>query len=306
MNVREWALPVYTILMQLAVGGLLVLWVIRSFASSKFTTEELDRMIRNPILVIALTGVLAMLGAHFHLSKPFHSFLAVLNLGSSWLSREILFTILFFLSTASLWYVSRNKKHYQKLITNLGWLAILFGLIVVYCMSRIYILPTQEVWNSLSMVFSFYTTTLLLGGTTIACLMVLDMEFAEIQNSKDVELHTRLIRYSFKSISFLTLGLIILDIGITLFQINLLRQGDAAARSSLSLLLELYLPLLIMRIIFLIYASLSLTYFVHRMYRQNGTPQGIMLPVYLSSLLIIVGEIMGRFLFYAVHIRVGI
>ncbi len=29
MNVREWALPVYTILMQMAVGGLFVLWVIR-------------------------------------------------------------------------------------------------------------------------------------------------------------------------------------------------------------------------------------------------------------------------------------
>jgi Tat-targeted selenate reductase subunit YnfH len=173
-------------------------------------------------------------------------------------------------------------------------------------MSRIYILPTQEVWNSVSMIFSFYTTTLLLGGVTIACLMVLDMEFAEIQNSKDVELHTRLIKYSFSNLSFLTLGLVILDIATTLFQINLLREGDATARSSLNLLLELYLPLLIMRSIFLIYASLSLSYFVRRIFRQNSTLQGIVIPVYLSSLLIIVGEIMGRFLFYAIHIRIGI
>ena len=37
MNVREWALPVYTILMQMAVGGLFVLWVIRGWSVIKFT-----------------------------------------------------------------------------------------------------------------------------------------------------------------------------------------------------------------------------------------------------------------------------
>jgi anaerobic dimethyl sulfoxide reductase subunit C len=306
MNVREWALPVYTILMQLAVGGLFILWMIRLIASSKFTSSELDRMIQNPIMAITVTGFLAMIGAHFHLSKPFHSFLAILNIETSWLSREILFTVLFFLTTIGLWNLSRFNTHRQKHITSLGWLAILFGLIVVYCMANIYILPTQEVWNSLSMVFSFYTTTLLLGSMMIACLMMLDLKFAEIQNSKDVELHARLIQYSFKGISFLTLGLVILDIGISLFQISILREGDATARSSLSLLFGLYLPLLILRSSLLIYASISLVYFVNRMYRQNRPPQGIMMPVYISSLFIIVGEIIGRFLFYAIHVRVGI
>ena len=306
MNLREWALPVYTILMQMAVGGLFILWMVRLFASSKFTSTELDRMIQNPIMAITVTGFLAMIGAHFHLSKPFHSFLAILNIQTSWLSREILFTVLFFLTNAGLWYLSRFKIHHQKLITSLGWLGILFGLIVVYCMSRIYILPTQEVWNSVSMVFSFYTTTLLLGSMMIACLMMLDLKFAEIQNSKDIEIHARLIHYSFKGLSFLTLGSVILDISITLLQINMLQKGDAAAHSSLNLLFELYLPLLILRGILLIYAPFSLVYFVNRMYRQNRPPQGIMMPVYISSLFIIVGEIIGRFLFYAIHVRVGI
>ena len=306
MNLREWALPVYTILMQLAVGALLVLWVIRSSARSRFEASEMDRMIRNPILVIVVTTVMGMGGAHFHLSKPFYSFLAVLNIGSSWLSREIFFTVLFLLSTAGLWYVSRNKNHHQKLITNLGWVAILFGLIVVYCMARIYILPAQEAWNSLSMIASFYTTTLLIGGMTIACLMVLDFKFAEIQKPEDVELHARLIRFSFKGLSYLTLGSVILDFAITFFQINFLGRGDATARSSLSLLVGVYLPLLILRSAFLVYASLSLSYFVNRMYRGADAPQSVMMPVYMSGLLIFVGEIIGRFLFYAIHVRIGI
>ncbi len=306
MNVREWALPVYTILMQMAVGGLLVLWVIRCLARSKFKEEELDRMTQNPILVITVTGLLAMLGSHFHLSKPFHSFLAVLNIGTSWLSREILFTVLFFLSIALLWYLSRYQIRRLRLILLLGWVGILFGLTVVYCMARIYMLPTQVVWNSLSMILSFYATTLLLGGMMIICLMVLDLKFAEIQNSRDVDLHARLIQFSFKGLAIMTLGSVLLDIGITLSQIRMLQEGNTTAQASLSLLIELYLPLLVMRVILLIYASISLNYSVNRMYRQNSNPQGIMMPVYLSSLFIFVGEIIGRFLFYAIHVRVGV
>ena len=98
MNVREWALPIYTILMQLAIGSLLILWIIRWLASPKFSPGEMDRIIRNPILVIFFTVTTAMTGSQFHLSKPFHSFYAVLNFKTSWLSREIVFTILFFLA----------------------------------------------------------------------------------------------------------------------------------------------------------------------------------------------------------------
>ena len=36
MNIREWTLPVYTILTQLAAGALFVLWVIRTLSNSKY------------------------------------------------------------------------------------------------------------------------------------------------------------------------------------------------------------------------------------------------------------------------------
>jgi len=97
MNVREWALPVYTILIQLAVGAVFVLWVIRAYALRKFNPGEIDRITRNPILVIFFTVFVAMVGSHFHLSKPFHSFFAVRNFATSWLSREVFFTMIFFI-----------------------------------------------------------------------------------------------------------------------------------------------------------------------------------------------------------------
>ena len=306
MNVREWALPVYTILMQLAVGAFAILWLIRQGAGSKFSQQEIDRIISNPLLVIAFTAAVAMGGAHFHLSKPFHSFLAVLNFRSSWLSREIVFSVLFLLLAMSVLYLTYFRTHRRQLITVLGWLAALFGTILIYCMARIYLIPTQVAWNSTSVIFSFYITSLMLGGMAIATLMVLDLKFAEIKKTDDVELRAQIIRYSSGGLTTLTATLVALNIVIIYIQIRLLAQGDLIARTSLGLLVDLYLPLFLLRLVFLVYASISLIYAVVRMYRLQSTPQSLMTPVYLSCLLILVGEIIGRFLFYATHIRVGL
>jgi len=306
MNVREWALPVYTILMQLAVGALFVLWLIRSLSNSRFSHEEIGRFVRNPILVIAFTAVIAMGGSHFHLSKPFHSFLAVLNFKSSWLSREIVFTVMFFLSTMSLLYLTDFRPQYRGLITGLGWLAIMFGSILTYCMARIYLLPTQVAWNSNTVIVSFYVTTMMLGAMTIACLMVLDLKFAEIKKSDDVKLRMDVIKHSFAGLTLLIVLLVILSMVITYVQMSLLSRGDLIARTSLRLLLELYQPLLALRLVFLLFASISFGAAVYRMCKSRIEPQSLMLPVYVSCLLILVGEILGRFLFYATHIGVGI
>lgn len=104
----------------------------------------------------------------------------------------------------------------------------------------------------------------------------------------------------------MTIALVILSLAIIFIQIRLLAQGDLIARTSLSLLIELYLPLFLLRLMLLIVASFALMYAVVKMYRMHFVPQSLMMPVYLSCLLILVGEIIGRFLFYATHIRMGL
>jgi anaerobic dimethyl sulfoxide reductase subunit C (anchor subunit) len=306
MNVREWALPVYTILMQMAVGALFVLWVIRWRAGSKYKPGEIDRMIRNPILVIVVTAAVAMTASHFHLSKPFQSFMAVFNFKTSWLSREIVFTSLFFGMLLSLLYLTYFDDKRRNLIAALGWLAILTGSILIYCMARIYLLPTQVAWNSTSVIVSFYVTALTLGAMALACLLLLDLKFAEIQKSSDVELRSQLIKSSLAGLTAIVILLAFANLAITQIQMNLLSQGGQIARTSLKLLLELYSPLLVIRQILLIGASLWFGLVVYRMYRLKIMPQKILVPVYLSCLLILIGEIVGRFLFYATHIRVGL
>jgi anaerobic dimethyl sulfoxide reductase subunit C (anchor subunit) len=245
-------------------------------------------------------------GAHFHLSKPLQSFMAVLNFKSSWLSREIVFNILFLFTITSLLYLTNFQSHHRRLIDLLGWLAILLGCGMIFSMASIYLIPTQVAWNSTSVVISFYITAIMLGGMTIACLMILDLKFAEIKGSQDIALRMQVIRYSFAWLTGLTLLLMIVTIIIIYIQVHLLAEGDKIARTSLRLLLELYMPLFVGRQVFLLFAPVSMLIAVYRMYRAKLMPQDLMMPIYISCLMTIVGEILGRFLFYATHIRVGI
>lgn len=306
MNFREWALPVYSILIQLAIGAMLVLWILRWLASTKFSPGEMNRIIRNPILVILFTAIVAMIGAHFHLSKPFYSFYAVSNFKTSWLSREIVFTVLFFYILLALWIFSRSKRNYRNLVAALGWSAILIGLILVYCMARIYMLPTQVAWNTSAVIVSFYTTTALLGSMTIACLLVLDLEFAEIQKTKDIAIRKRVIEYSLNWLVVVASLAVIVDIAVTFYQIHLLSQGGVISQTSLQLLFKLYTPLFALRLFFIIVAPCWIGYAVYRMRKVKLSLQELTVPVYMSCLLILVGEIVGRFLFYATHIRIGL
>jgi anaerobic dimethyl sulfoxide reductase subunit C (anchor subunit) len=306
MNLREWALPVYTILMQLAVGALLVLWVIRLGAGKRFSPEEMDRIIRNPLLVISCTVVAAMVASHFHLSRPFHSFLAVRNFRTSWLSREIVFTLLFLFTLAGTWLLSRFRTQHRRLIGGLGWVAILLGLIVVYCMARIYLLPTQAAWNSTTVLFSFFITAFLLGSLTMACLLVLDMKFAEVQKADDIPLRMDVIQHAMGPLTVAALFLVACSLGITFYQVLLLARGEIISRTSLQLLFELYTPLFWARILFLLAAPVWMANAVHRMQRRLLPLQELLPPVYMSCLIVLVGEIIGRFLFYATHVRVGI
>jgi DMSO reductase anchor subunit len=61
-----------------------------------------------------------------------------------------------------------------------------------------------------------------------------------------------------------------------------------------------------MRLVFLVTAPILLGYPVYRLLRLKSTPQQLVIPVYLSCLLVLIGEILGRFLFYATHIRLGV
>jgi len=306
MNVREWALPFYTILMQLSVGTLLMLWIARGVYLRRFSDAEINRIVKFPITIIFLTVCMAMVGSHFHLSQPLHSYLAVMNFRTSWLSREIAFTVLFFLTTASLLTLHWLSDRRTKLKTILGCFGILFGFALVFCMSHIYLLPTQSAWNSPFTILSFYLTMLLLGCIALPAILLIDFSFSNVLALEQYDQQYMLIRRVL--IWSAGAGIIawIVVVALNFYQLSLLRSGDQWAQTSFDLLTNLYRPLLFMRLVLPLLGIIILVVSVFNVVWRNRTIRELMIPIYVSCICVLVGEILGRFLFYATHIRIGI
>ncbi len=306
MNLREWALPVYTILMQFSTGTLLVLWCLRATGMKGITPDAMDRILRKPILVIVSGIVIAIVGSHFHLSKPYFSFLAIMNFGSSWLSREIVFTILLLLSCAFLAYLTWYREGHTRVKTVVGWFAVGCGCAVILCMSMLYLIPTQPIWYTPVTVLVFYSTMLMLGGASAAALLIMDTVFSEPGEPELAPVRYSIIRRS--AVGFTLLASLVL-VGITLlnaYQITTMRHGDQLAQTSLSLLMGVYSPLLLARFATVIAGVGLLGITLLRICRTRKPLVEVVFPIHLAVLLVVIGEILGRFLFYATHVRIGV
>jgi len=307
MNLREWALPLYTILTQLAIGALFSLWIIRSVSSSKYGNEKMDQFTFVPVLIIFFTMILAIIGSHFHLSKPFLSFLAIRNFRYSWLSREVVFTGILFFLTGVLVVMLKFKKGYYHLKLGVGWGAILVGFAVIYSMASIYLLPTQISWNSHIAIISYYAVMLLLGTTSLIVILLMDLGFSGRISPQDLDFRIQIIKKAVIWLTFTATVAAFIGIALSLYQIELLRVLELpSAQASLKLILGLYKPLLVMRMGFTGFGVIWLIGVVIYFTRTQRSFMKLLGPIYIACTLILIGEILQRFLFYATHVRTGL
>jgi anaerobic dimethyl sulfoxide reductase subunit C (anchor subunit) len=198
------------------------------------------------------------------------------------------------------------ERAQRGVITALGWLAILSGFVTDFCMSQIYLLPSQPAWNSLFTPISFLVTTFLLGVLTIPVLFTMDLIFKKSQGQDGQAIHAHLIDQSLGGMAILAIILCILMATIVYFQIAALFSGNVAAQTSLNLLLNIYEPLLIIRLVFLFIGAGWLGYMAAQHHQRRVASENLLLQVFIPCLLVMVAEILGRFLFFAIHVRIGI
>jgi DMSO reductase anchor subunit len=93
---------------------------------------------------------------------------------------------------------------------------------------------------------------------------------------------------------------------INLYHLRSLYTGTPMARTSYDLLIQLYEPLLIARFLLLLAGVACLIIPVLLIKRNQRTFKELFTPAYWACLMVIIGEAVGRFLFYAAHIRTGL
>lgn len=306
INLREWALPVYTIMMQMAAGSMLTLGVFYTLNVYQHGKRVADLLSRNLVMIIFITVAAAMVGSHYHLSRPYFSIFAVMNFKSSWLSREVAFTIAFAVLVGVLWLLQRYQSGGVRLCLVVWWGAVAMGLLTVYCMSHVYMLPTQVAWNSLATPVMFFSTTVLLGNLAVASLLLMNLYLALLREETTLENHQPIIQRTLLVMTLFVLITACTELVTYTYQINQWVNGNASARASLDLLLGLYRVLFGVRLLLL---GLGVGTFSGVVFWQRKTRQPLvrlLTPVYFAFLIVLVGEVLARFLFFAVHVRTGI
>jgi DMSO reductase anchor subunit len=162
---KEWPLAAFSILGQTATGTFVVFHlpflVRRSLPGSgwRFT------WIATLVLVALITG-LAALVSFFHIRHPLRARRALCNLRTSWLSREILFELLFGGLVVLEGWLAYAKPASRASLWPVIAAASLAGALFILSMTRIYMLPGLPVWRSAYTPLSFVLTTLVLGAVT--------------------------------------------------------------------------------------------------------------------------------------------
>ncbi|WP_407310103.1 dimethyl sulfoxide reductase anchor subunit family protein [Desulfosporosinus sp. SB140] len=289
MFAEEWPLMMFTLISQLAIGSFIILVFVRAFLAKQ--DAPMAMKLTNPgFKAVGALMVLSLVFSLFHLGTPSGAYRSILNLGSSWLSREILTAGGFLV----FWFVS--YRSYQKNNASaLGWLTSLIGLAAIFSMVNIYSHSVRPAWTNVNTYVAFYGAMLALGSLGAAALIVYAAKGIEVSSSVVAQL---------KKVSLIAGVAVILPLLYLPLYINGLANGDAAAQASSQLLTGSYIFLLVLRGLISLAGAGLLFYAI----RQIGKKAAFRNLVYSALVLIIIGEFIGRYVFYgsAVSIMIGL
>lgn len=168
---RELPLILFTVLSQAAVGLVLISMLLMYVLSSAQRVALLPAL-KSAGLIAFPVALLALVASVFHLGQPFGGMRALGNLGSSWLSREILLMALFVAGVAIYSYLWLARAEALAAIRTVGTATALLGLGVIYATGMVYQLPTRPEWHHWSNLMAGFITALLLGGLVLSLLAI--------------------------------------------------------------------------------------------------------------------------------------
>jgi len=281
MNAKEWPLLVFTLVMQLSVGMVLIYDLFLLFPLYRTRVEIPARF--QWILVMALAAAIAGIFVSFmHLGHPMNAARTLANLSESWLSREILcllvFTGLLFLATLLHFLYPASGRSLKWLVD----LTALTGIILIYSMSRIYMIPSQPVWNHLFTPIGFYLTTVAFGS---AILLLFQINSGSWASQKALSVLT---------ISAIACLIIMIPVFLTWIEI-----AGSSSGLTLAVLLRDNMTWFYLRMIFLLVAagcSVWTMLTIRSAMVHNGY---LFVPAILTLMAVIASQVLDRFLFYA-------
>jgi anaerobic dimethyl sulfoxide reductase subunit C (anchor subunit) len=299
---KDWSLVVFTLLGQMAVGGFVVVWLTHLITRREASDAEVRKLCNAALLGVGPVVVLSLLVSLFHLGSPLNAWRAISNLGSSWLSREVFFILAFFVMWCVCAYMQWRGVGTERLRGIWAGLTGLVGLLAIVSSAMIYMLPTRPAWNSVATPISFLVSTFLLGALTAGAVFAVYY----LVRGKDSPTQTALVREALRTIGLIAIAMILVQALTLALQMAYLGGGTLDARASGQLMLSTYGVWFWLRILIGIVAGLVLVWLGWRRLvgAETGMPAGVTGLAFGAFVVVLVGEIMGRVLFYATVVPV--
>ncbi|NIY46384.1 DmsC/YnfH family molybdoenzyme membrane anchor subunit [Cedecea colo] len=275
---HEWPLVLFTVLGQCVTGGVIVMGL--AWLSASNNSELQNKIVRAMFFLWVLMGV-AFLASVMHLGSPLRAFNSLNRIGHSSLSNEIASGSLFFAVGGFWWLVAIMKKMPATLGKIWLLLTMALGLGFVLAMTRVYQIATVPTWYNGYTTLGFFLTVLL-GGPLLGALLL------------------RVASFPLNSAKLATLSVLALFAAISLAILQAFSlAGIYSSVQQATALLPDYASLQVWRMALL---ALGLGCWVCPLVRRTP-PKTLALLV--GFLLVVTGELIGRGIFYGLHMTVG-
>lgn len=278
---HEWPLILFTVLAQTAVGAFLLLGAV--ILGNKLCVGVTDRLHKGMFFIWVLMG-LGFMASTMHLGSPLRAFNALNQVGSSWLSNEIFTGSLFFALGGGYWLLEILDKGAQSLRKVLLLAAMTVGIVFMYSMIKVYLIDTVPTWNTVYTPLAFVLTTII-SGLIFGHLILASAQhkLARLDNALPL------------------FGAIAVAVSLVAIISQMLSLGEIhSAVVSASELIPNLAQLQILRVGLLIGALA--VWFIPRL--MNSRP-GVAI-IALSFILVLCSELIGRGVFYGLHMTVGV
>ncbi|AOM81733.1 dimethyl sulfoxide reductase anchor subunit family protein [Salisediminibacterium beveridgei] len=276
---EEWQLLLFTLMMQAAVGTFLFVVILRS--RKKLDLDLRKSVTRKGLLVTGPLVIIGILLSALHLGDPLGAYRSILNVSSSWLSREIVFTGLFF----AMWAVAFILDRKDKWNSLFGWLTVLAGAGAVVSMASIYATSIIPAWTDFNTYLTFFGTAIFFG----VAIMVMILLTSSKRNPDQVQ-------SVLKSLAITGGVVLIVQLAYLPVFLSGLSTAGAAGVQSLEVLSSQHIWSIMIR------WTLSLGgigLILYALFRSKPLQAGQYGLIYAAFSMILVGEFLGRYIFYA-------
>ncbi|WP_227317812.1 dimethyl sulfoxide reductase anchor subunit family protein [Cedecea davisae] len=276
---HEWPLMVFTVLGQCVAGGFIVMALALLYGVDDKATRKRAELAMVVLWVLMGIGFVASV---LHLGSPLRAFNSLNRIGSSSLSNEIASGSVFFAVGGFWWLLTVLGKMPQALGKAWALVTMILGVVFVWMMSRVYLIDTVPTWFSIWTPLSFFLT-MFIGGPLLGYLLL---------RSAGVNGWAMRVLPVVTLIALLVSMVVVLIQGMELATLHSSIQQASALVPQYGALMAWRMGLLVVALVCWVAPQLK------------GRQPGVAL-LTLAMLFVLAGELIGRGVFYGLHMTVG-